>query len=352
MKLSLILLCLFPFIINAQNSDYSNYYTLINKAEKRIFVDSAISDGLSIYLYAFNAYDFVFLTDCITAMQIALYAKDENYFLKFSLKGFQNGLLPRHLSKINYIKHNQQYVKNLDTLIEMYKRNRPAYFKRIDTITLKKMISLYVNDQKFKNSQKNNVGIDEKSYKLEIQKTISSLREIITNKGFPTEKIIGVDQNDIMKELNLHNMDVYEYFNLFKRYYNVTHDQFIFDERSFSSTYIFPIFHHYESSFGKYDLFEDSFYLAQILNGNLHPKDFAYINDIKYRVDETHKPNKQEMFFGGGWMDKQYLLLNDSIINKFRIRFFLPPIQQDRMKYGFMTKQGMWTYLGYMGTRI
>ena len=120
---------------SAQN--YFEYHTNIIKAEQQIFVEEHFNEGLETYLNTFNRYDFVFLNDCMTALQIALHAEDENAFLKIANKATQNGLMPRHLLKMAYINKHPIYQKYKDSIISMYKINRTHYLTRIDTAVLK-----------------------------------------------------------------------------------------------------------------------------------------------------------------------------------------------------------------------
>src|SRR5690606_36971430 len=85
--------------ISAQ--DYSAYHTTINRADEEIFLNNHLQKGMDLYAKAFKQYDFVFLSDCITALQMALYAHDEKDFLLFMDKAVENGLMPRHLDYRN-----------------------------------------------------------------------------------------------------------------------------------------------------------------------------------------------------------------------------------------------------------
>jgi len=80
--------------------DYTVYHLSIIKADEQIFVKSQIKEELNTYTQIFEHYDFVFVSDCVTAIQIALYAKNEKAFLYFVDKATQNGLMPRHVQRI------------------------------------------------------------------------------------------------------------------------------------------------------------------------------------------------------------------------------------------------------------
>src|SRR5690606_10230642 len=128
-----LLMCIYCHIACAQ--DYSQYHLNIIKAEEQVFVNGKTEDGLKTYLNTFNQYDFVFLHDCFIAIQIALYANDENAFLAFVEKGAQNGLLPKHLTfrGTRFIKTHPIYIKNKDTILAICRANRQHYLQRLDT---------------------------------------------------------------------------------------------------------------------------------------------------------------------------------------------------------------------------
>ncbi|MBS1590151.1 MAG: hypothetical protein JST52_11115 [Bacteroidetes bacterium] len=341
--------------MNAQN--YYDYHRNIEKAEDLIFIKNNKYIGLDLLITTISSYEFAFLTDCVTAIQLSLYLEDSKSFLKSAQIAFKNGLLPRNLKSIRYIAEHPLYKQNKDSLIKLFHQYRSLYLKRIDTQELCKVIELYAYDQRIKNGYKGEpLDKYKRRYKIEIEYTMKEMMKIICSKGLPTEKSMGVDQNDIMNELHVKHRDLQEYYSEFKQenHEQINKDQFFLDERNFSSTLLFPILHHYMSSSLKFSVFTDSFYLAQIREGKLHPKDFAYLNDIYWNVsgNKSIELQKGQKFFGGGWMSTEKLLITDDQINSLRLQFYLPPIQNDRAKYKFMLEHGMWVYLGYMGTRI
>ena len=164
--------------------DYWLYHQNIIKAEEQIFINNRVKEGLNTYLHTFSNYDFVFVSDCVTAMQIALLDSNAKIFLAITDKAAKNGLTPGHLNRIPYIRKHPLYIKYTDSVMSMYKRNRPHYLKNIDTTALKKMYSLFAFDQMEKNPMKNESHMATANrYKHEIAKTMGELKQLVLEKG-------------------------------------------------------------------------------------------------------------------------------------------------------------------------
>ena len=265
---------------SAQN--YFEYHTNIIKAEQQIFVEEHFNEGLETYLNTFNRYDFVFLNDCMTALQIALHAEDENAFLKIANKATQNGLMPRHLLKMAYINKHPIYQKYKDSIISMYKINRTHYLKRIDTAALKKMYHLYAMDQLVKNRGQNESNADYNSrYSQQIKETFKNFQALTHQHGWPSDKVMGIYQSDIMKELQIAQPDMIDYYYKYKDQYNIREGQFQEDETDFCQSFFWAVLAHYGHHIS-YQYYNDDFYLEQIKKGNIHPDDLGYLIDFKH----------------------------------------------------------------------
>lgn len=352
------ILTLFSNILFAQ--DFIEYHQRINKADEQIFVNRQLKEGLEVYAEVMDRYDFVFVHDCMNAMQIALYKGEEALFLKFWEAATRNGLMPRHIQYFDYIKVHPLYLKHKEKLIEIYIRNRPGYLRRIDTTTLIKLYNLCANDQINKEYYFDGETRAQYlfRYKKQITATMDKLREIISVKGIPGERLIGLGQNDIdiIRELKIDSWDLIEYFHQYKDVYPIIRKgQFTISEDNMTSSFLYyTILHHYGYIFSDYIFFSDSFYLDQIEKGNLHPKDYANINDIPYDIYETRipDPNRNEKYFGlRPNRTSDSLRIPDHRINQYRKEFYLPPIEQDRAKWHFLKSHGMRYWWGYTFTR-
>lgn len=357
MNLHLLLTCLTLLLYSsATAADYTLYHKAINKAERQIFVSNQIDSGIQTYLATFKAYDFVYLQDCITAIQIALHAKNEVGFKAFVDKATQNGLMPRHLATFRYIAKHPYYAKHKSWIDSVYNINRPRYLKRIDTALLKQVTYLYANDQMQKNQRKDGsetIFTNNRRYKLHINQIIGELKELTYAKGFPSDKLIGIYQKDIMKELGLKSPDLIDYYknNKLGNPYKINQSQFDLEEWMFASSYLPVMMHHYDNAFL---LFDTSYYKQQIALGNIHPKDVAAIHDFEFDTGSKPPiPAQDAMYFGLhdrliGTGERIPLKVPDSQVNYWRAKYSIAPVEQDRAKWDFMRQHKMFFAFGAM----
>lgn len=361
MRLLLVLLILFCNT-NLQAQDYFKYHDGIIKAEEQIFVKQQYDDGLKTYADIFKKYDFVFVHDCVMAMQIALFRNNEKLFLQFTAKAMQNGLSLMHLDSrtMAYFQKHPVYNQYKDSIASIYKLNRPHYLKRIDTLALDKMTQLYCNDQLEKNPLLNeSFTVSEKRYKPQIAETAAKLKALIAERGYPSDRLIGIDDQNLLRELGTTRMTPLEYYKKYKGdpCCNIRESQFEFDEHTLSSGMIMPVIIHYGHMIKGQDrlqcvIYSDSFYLQQIKNGYMHPKDLAFLYDWSMNnggsIASTPNLEKGEKFFEIGVRAlgaQRQVNITDETINKLRKAFHIAPIEHDRVKLEFVRKNGM--YLGF-----
>lgn len=338
---------------------YIGYHQSINKAESLVFVRNQPDAGLAVYRAVFRDYDFVYVGDCITAMQIALFRGNEALFLEFTNKAFANGHRKSHFRYLKYIRNHDIYIRNKLMLDSLYPVLRARYLSRIDTAALNDMCRLFANDQLVKNGL--NGGNEsqtsrEKRYGADYKTTWKSVLQLIRDKGFPSDRLLGIDQNSLIRELRLKTPDLIDYYQAFKAG-NATYldkGQFVLDDYSFSSTLILYIWIHGNIlKDNPYYFFDTSFYKHQIALGNIHPKDIAMINDGAYgyrdqQIDSTG------VYFGVGLRASHTpnsLFMPDSMLNRCRAMLFIAPVEQDRAKWKFMEQHQMFYGWGYVGTR-
>lgn len=340
--------------------DYFTYHREIIKAEELIFVKKDIPKGLKTYTKVLSGNDFVFLSDCITAIQVAVYQGDTTAFLKLIEIASKNGLTQTHVLKVPYIANSKLYACNAKRVQEIMKANRAIYLSGINKKALAELIEIYGKDQLVKNLMSGESNREyQRRYKQEIRNTYEKFRSIIFRYGFPSEKIVGVDQSYLLRELKIPGTDLVDYYVAYAgSKQTLTKAQFIQDEKTFASTLFFPIIQHYCTMFDYPKLFSDSFYLDQIAKGNIHPKDAAAVVELKFMVMKGFVPNLSggDKYFGtasriGSVYEHQPMIIPDSTINRFRESYYLPPIENDRSKWKFMIKEGMTYYFGYRGMR-
>ncbi|MDI9319946.1 MAG: hypothetical protein QM530_05655 [Phycisphaerales bacterium] len=344
--------------------DYREYHKAINKAEEFMFIKGDIDLGIKIYNNIFNSYDFVYTGDCLIAMQMALYKNNERAFLNFTKKAFQNGLSLKNFKKVWYIKNHNFFQKDTIFFEKIYSENRAHYLNRIDTNILKQIYYLFMDDQLEKNSIKKN-GIKENNqefemrYKPALNRIMNKINEIITSNGVPLDRIIGISQKDLMKELKVNFPDLMDLYliNKNKSISTINRNQLIIQEELLYSSFFFPIIIHYQNLFRKYD---STLLIKQIGLGNIHPKDVAFLNDNFFQYNwGGHNSEKKLLsntcYYSVGMsynkLKANSLFVADSIINKCRTKLYIAPIEQDRAKWVFMIENKMNFGWGYNGCR-
>jgi len=364
---AVITLIVFGFINTATAQDYFQYHRNIIKAEEQAFVTQDFRNALKTYNETLRQYDFVFLRDCIIAMELALYINDEKAFIAFTTKAFQNGFAPPYLNykDLTYIREHPIYNKYKGKLDTLYAANRDHYLKRIDTTSLKKMMELFCVDQ----AEKNNLPHESERtysvrYKPLVIQTMTNLQKLIAAKGWPSDKLIGIDQNDIMRQLGFKNMDALDYYNRYKDdpEHLVSKGQYDFDEYILASSLILPIIVHYSNETinihnKRRNLqYPDEYYLAQIKAGNMHPQDFALLNDWPFDATSL-TPVKGDRYFDIGYKPPEILeckpaAISNKEINAYRAMFYIAPIETARAKLLFLTMNKMSSAGGWLGCRL
>lgn len=362
-------LLLIGYINLSAAQDYTKYHLAIIKAEEQIFVKQQFDDGLKTYSVLFKEYDFVFVHDCVMAMQIALHTNNEKRLLEFTTKAMLNGLAPKHLESpfMKYFQQHALYIKHKDSIARIFKANRQHYLQRIDTGALITMMQLFCNDQLEKNPARGeSIMTHNKRYRPQIMVTTDALRKLIAEKGYPSDKLIGIDQQDLLHELKTGRMDPFDYYKKYKDepQHNIGEGQFDLDEYHLASSIVLPVIVHYAYMIkGNADrkrclLYADDFYLQQIKLGNLHPKDFAFMYDWGMKGDGTQKLvpdfNKDEKFFDVGIKPgdaQRQVAISDADVNRFRRMFYIAPIENDRAKIAFIRANKMYIGWGWWAGR-
>jgi hypothetical protein len=305
----------------------------------------------------------VYAGDCRIALQIALYHNNEKAFLSFTKKAFENGLMLRNFRKMYFVKRQPIYQKDSLQIEALYKAGRPHYLARIDTAALKKMYLLFVDDQLVKNRIKwaNGTLESDKDFKTRyrplIAKTMADIQLLINEKGFPGDKLLGLDQRDIMRELKLDAPDIEAYWrrNKNRTDCSINKSQFELEEYHLHAKWVFAPYIHQQNLFGF--VLDENFFKQQIIFGNVHPKDFAFFNDNGNHYNNTMNPiyKTNTCYFGVGVrpnkMTANSLFVPDSFINECRARWHIAPIENDRAKWQFMMDHKMDYGFGYNGSR-
>jgi hypothetical protein len=341
------------------NTNYREYHSRINKAEELIFLKKDVDSALFIYSEVFKDYDFVFVQDCVIAAQIALVFKKDLLVLEFLNKGFENGLKISNLPKYRDIENGEtKYLNIFENFLSLnenekllkkyYEIERQKYLQRINAKLLDKIIKRYAIDQSHKNIRKNTkeTKVEQDSLMNIVMKKNVSLIDSLARIGlFPSEKILGINDNNLFNELNLPYKPLIDYYKIFladtQKKFNISENHFILDEDCLTFNMTYVMLYHYEPS---YDILSKHFDNL-IMNGLIHPREVASLE--KSFNDDVYKYTKLEKYKDVSQRINCFdtTLNNRKIVNKKRLESYLVPVEVDMAKKKFEAQYKLRFYM-------
>lgn len=194
---NLILLTFSSGFHGNENQDYSEYHKQIIEAERHI-VQEKYEEALRIYEQNFKRYEFIFLRDYKVASQLALYLDNKINAFNYIKDGIAAGW------ELKELKHAKFLVPLQDdpgwkTIEEEYTTYRTEYLQRIDEQLREKVQKMFKKDQSkamgalIRIGDKAQEKYTNKKFAPHSEAQLSELIEILENKGYPGEKIIGND---------------------------------------------------------------------------------------------------------------------------------------------------------------
>jgi hypothetical protein len=285
------------------NTNYLQYHQYINKAEHYYFIDSSYDSAAYYYKKAFNEFDFCFAKDCLITIQLALYEKKYNDFEFFINKAFENGIVLDSLKSLTYedwdnvstkVSIFDTIFKNVNWYSKLKVQNeigRKKYLNRINKDILLRITSSYIEDQINKNTRLvyNEKREDRKSkHSVVIKKNMKYIDSLAKTIGLPMEKMIGIEQADILNELGYKGKDKMAYFkslsSMQANVFNVSDDVFSFDPDAYSNMTALVLLLHYPCFYFE----NEKNFLSWIKSGNIHPREIG-ISHIFLRQNTKEK---------------------------------------------------------------
>jgi len=359
----LILICIVA-TAHAQD-DYRIYHRWVNNAERCFFLDGKTDSAYRYYDMAFSKFDFVFAKDCFMAAQIAYYNKSDKY-ISYLKKGFKNGLRPDHLkySKVlaPLIKDSIAFKKKFNDYDEL----RQVYLKRINAVALKQVIKHVSQDQTEKNfrySDRDWKG--ESIYAKKLEKHMSFIEALIKQVGFPGDKVIGIDQEDILKELGYDSSDYIDLYNLIYKdpQYHTRRGQFEICDDCISQEHVFALLYHQVCAYWPFSKDWEKL----IISGEIHPRDVAMLYDefagLYYMdADQVRSKKIAEIYECGSvrvpgcyktdqFTDYKSPNCNAHITDSLRVALYINTLAIDSAKKTFGAMHGFKTQFGFRNCR-
>ena len=263
MKISLLLPLLMVFSLNSIAQSFLPYYQGINAGKKALAADS-LHSGIKHYYETFEKYDFAFARDCFNAIELAAAGKDSDmmdYFVKRALKqGIDIGLLAdtKHLIEFRTTPHWKEIEQQKDSLAAIYK-------KSINWSIRKEIIQMFEEDQQIREVyykapffQRKKIGKRWEDLNL---RQVERLIEITKKHGFPGEKLIGIDTEEMHPKIRNKNLS--------------------------AGMPIVLFIHHFSQPNASYD----SILIEEVVQGNLNNEHFATICDFEAAFGKGEYPN-------------------------------------------------------------
>lgn len=356
-KLRYLLILLLTFkCATSFSQNYREYYLNSIHADSVYFVEGKCNNALELYKKVIEAYDFVWIEDCIKYAQLALINKNENLAIFFFKRAIDNGLeidLLKYLNlgcSCNYFRDlkcenhilNDFVYRNHKLLSEYYSHARLSYLQRINISILKQVYQMHVTEETYKvnyvGSNKNSNRQNKEFEEICHQNFRFLVDSFFEKNKFIGEKNIGRYSPSLVQELKIDNYNL-EF--LTKREYAILNLEYsksktpvVKESDFFQSTPLFLIFILSQNEFIK--IFEK--YFDQILEGGfLHPREIAY---IFYKLDKS----KEICLWPSMFNTKSTLALERN-----RKKFLLPTLELDRIKHAYSHKNDIQLFFGHLG---
>lgn len=260
-RIGIILLVILPNILLGQN--YLDYYQGINNG-RVLAGNNQVEKSIASYYSTFEKFDFVYARDCYNAIELSAFSMDTSKLDYFIKRGIKQGLEWNSILKIK----NMSKFKNSTFLNKIFKEKdslENLYSKSINWEIRNEIIEMFKEDQKMREKCYNallikRIKISRDWEKLN-KKQVERLIEITQKHGFPGEKLIGIDKNEM-------------------------HPKIISNNSSAGMPVVIFI-HHYSKPNKSYS----SLLLEQIKLGNLYNEHFAAISDFEAKFDRNKHTN-------------------------------------------------------------
>ena len=330
-----LLLLLFCTSCFCQTKDYIEYHKSINKAEEFFFMEEKADSALFYYDRVFAGYDFIFVKDLVNAAQIAAFSGRP--YLKYIEQGFEQGL------KLSHLKNYPLFAKAYPALLkdrklqEAYNKSRKKYLSGINFKYLDWMYKTAIKDQQHKLK---------KNYSALVRQTTDRLMDSVVKRGFPGDRIIGIGDSTIFKEINKPWLDLYEQRKKDKGLFYMTSDEHILSQH-----YPQVMLVHNSCSYHLYK----NILLDEMKKGNIHPRDIALIYDNMYRYKGEFAHYCDKVALKGAYrlnLFTDYSKLNNiAETNEMRKKLYIVSTDVDEKKREYEMKYGFKLFSGFWGCR-
>lgn len=233
---------------------YLNYYEGINQARIKVSVGE-YEQALRIYSHIFEEFEFEFARDCVNAAETAVFLDDSLAAKKFIELSLRRGVPIEYFSKHTAFEQFRLTNTWKQILLDSAKL-ATAYQQAIDFEVRAEINTMFSEDQQIRKSYYKWYNfllrpfISKKWEKLN-KRQVERIMEITQQKGFPGEKLIGIDKHTF-------------------------HPKIPYDQLSAGMPIVILIHH-----FSKPNPSHDSILKEQVYKGNLHTQHYGIICDFE-----------------------------------------------------------------------
>ena len=336
--MKILLLLFFTYQITfSQTKDYTQYHLQINKAETLFFMENKVDSSLYYYDKVFSEYDFIFVKDLVNAAQIAYFSKKS--YQKYIEQGFEQGLKISHLKNYPIFKKVYSSLLKDKKLLAVFNIKRAKYISRIDFKYLDWIYKIAIADQKNKRLKTN-------KYNELLHKSTDRLIDSVIKKGFPGDKIIGINDSTIFQEINKPYLNLHMQIHKNKDLWYMTSD-----EQILASHWSIVLFVHNGCSYNLYK----TYFLKEMKKGNIHPREIGLLYDNMYRYKGSYPSYCEHISLNGAYklnMFTEYAdLKNKKQTNEMRKLLYIVSTDVDDKKREFEVYHDFKLFSGFWNCR-
>jgi len=362
-RLLLLHILLVSTIARSQSqNDYTLYHKGIIKAEHEIFVGQDAMQGLKDFKKTFDAYDFVFVDDCIEAFELALYYKREDYAMPFIKKALDNGFELKFLDTLsdgcpcnnymglrNRVSIHQAFIQKHRQELDAYAAaHYDKYVARIDKHIFSTQVKQHVKEQLYKNYH-SELGMTQKkqeaAYVSVMNDNLHFMDSLMSRKIYFGERNLGIYTDKLAEALHLPFISIENYLTTVLQSYGMpknTYVPILHEGEYWDIGPAYNMLFHNPHTFDVITKYKDE----AIKTGYMHPREYA---SLMFNTTRAHIPDSANLYLEPTNGPK---LTNTQSINKRRAELLLPDYETDYAKHLFAHEHQLKLCFGFFnGTR-
>ncbi len=319
--INLCILFLILFSINkighSQSNKHINYWKLYYNMEESV-IDSNYTKALEYYHELYQEYEFIYANHAFMGLQLCAINADQKNNKKYIEQCYKSGILEDVLRNNILIR---EHIPNIEQYPINYDSLRTIYWSRIN---------LEIREEIIKMDSLDNIATDKVNksflnyfYWRKISKrNAKRIFEITERYGYPSEKLIGINQNQqLIDSLSEYKVG----YNIFNHAYRTTN-----------------MLVHYFSNHTKNYQDKNLILEEELLKGNIEPADYAVLHDFQAQWKLTNLDNE---FYYNVWHHDPYQRIEEINIRRKNIGLKPEGYQKKKKKYIIKNRKSEFKYI-------